>query len=619
MRNIWKRLSSYMNRGLRQQLFFYLVVGVLLPFTVVASVLFIKTRTEMKNQAVGNIRQRADAIAAQVDELLYNVQLVSDKFAYDVEVEEFLGKDYGSRTIEKQRDIYELNNYFLKTDPLGKSQRISAIYGNNKEVYNFLDPYFQGNDLKRIMVGMGATDRTKLSMFHWQPLQNNFLSRTKKGDVRTDQVITCMRRILHPFTGTWLYTQFFVLEENQIYQLYQASAEEMKGTVYIVDSGGRLVSSSDQDAVEMCRMPERIMELAKEAEEGSHQIQYDDESYITDLSPLNNADWQIFTVVPLSAATEPIDRLFKEIIAAMLVCVTACIAIINWISRRFLQPVEVLDASMKEVYDGNLEAYVEPEAYQGELRSMMMYYNAMLVQINHYIKEQVESEKKKKELELEVLMGQINPHFLYNTLENIVWKSNEVGRPDIGRIAAALGRLYRLSIGNGETIVPIRQEVEHVMAYVNIQKNRYKERIEFDSTVDYDQLYNYAMIKLTLQPVVENSIIHGIERKVGSGTIRIVLRCTEKRLLIEISDDGVGMPPDVLEKLNNQLNQPVFDSISLSKNKGGIAILNVNNRIHLIFGEEYGMTVYSTPGVGTDTVIDLPLITSERQLKNLRR
>lgn len=142
MRNIWKRLSSYMNRGLRQQLFFYLVVGVLLPFTVVASVLFIKTRTEMKNQAVGNIRQRANAIAAQVDELLYNVQLVSDKFAYDVEVEEFLGKDYGSRTIEKQRDIYELNNYFLKTDPLGKSQRISAIYGNNKEVYNFLDPYF---------------------------------------------------------------------------------------------------------------------------------------------------------------------------------------------------------------------------------------------------------------------------------------------------------------------------------------------------------------------------------------------------------------------------------------------------------------------------------------------
>lgn len=115
-----------------------------------------------------------------------------------------------------------------------------------------------------------------------------------------------------------------------------------------------------------------------------------------------------------------------------------------------------------------------------------------------------------------------------------------------------------------------------------------------------------------------NSIIHGIERKIGSGTIKIVLKCTEKRLIIEINDDGVGMRPEVLEKLNNQLNQPVFESIQLSKNKGGIAIMNVNNRIHLIYGEEYGMTVYSTPDVGTDTVINLPLITSERQLENMK-
>ena len=104
MRDLWKRLSHYMDRGLRQQLFFYLVVGVLLPLTVVASVLFLKTRMEMKNQAIGNIRQRADAIAAQVDELLYNVQLVSDKFAYDAEIEDFLARDHDRATIEKQRD-----------------------------------------------------------------------------------------------------------------------------------------------------------------------------------------------------------------------------------------------------------------------------------------------------------------------------------------------------------------------------------------------------------------------------------------------------------------------------------------------------------------------------------
>lgn len=103
---------------------------------------------------------------------------------------------------------------------------------------------------------------------------------------------------------------------------------------------------------------------------------------------------------------------------------------------------------------------------------MMTYYNTMLVQINRFIEERVEDEKKKKKLELEVLMGQVNPHFLYNTLENIVWKSNEVGSLDIGRLAASLGRLYRLSIGNGEVLVGVKQEVEHLMAYINIQKNR---------------------------------------------------------------------------------------------------------------------------------------------------
>lgn len=612
MKDLWKRLRSYMDRGLRRQLVFYLVVGVLLPFTVVTAGLFLRTRVEMRNQAIGNIRQRADAIASQVDELIYNVQLVSDKFAYDEEVEECLAKIYSTKSIEKQRDIYDLNNYFLKTDPLGKSQRISAIYGNNREVYNFLDPYLQGNDIKRIMVGMGATDRKLLSIFHWYPLQDNFLSKVKTGDVRKDQVVTGMRRILHPFAGTWLYTQFFVLEESQISRLYRESAEEMKGTVFIVDGSGALISSSDQNTVESGLVPAELIRLAEKAESGKHQIRYQDGEYITDVSPLENAQWRVVTMVPVSAATEPIDRLFKAIIGAMVVCVIACSAVITWISRRFLQPVEVLDVSMKEVYDGNLEAYVEPEAYHGEMRSMMMYYNAMLVKINHYIKEQVESEKKKKELELEVLMGQINPHFLYNTLENIVWKSNEVGRPDIGRIAASLGRLYRLSIGNGETIVPIRQEVEHVMAYVNIQKNRYKERIEFDSTVDYDQLYHYAMIKLTLQPVVENSFMYGMEGIDRVLRIRLDIEERAEVIRIRVADNGCGMTKNQLKEVRRQIDTGTVrtgEELGKRRRKGtGIGLYSVKERIAIYTGYQNSLKVLSKEGFGTIVVITIPKI-----------
>ncbi len=236
----------------------------------------------------------------------------------------------------------------------------------------------------------------------------------------------------------------------------------------------------------------------------------------------------------------------------------------------------------------------------------------------------VESEQllnaNKRQAQYLALQNQINPHFLYNTLDSIRSEAMLEGNDVVAEMTEALATFFRYTISKVENMVTLEEELDNIKVYFLIQKHRFEERINLE--IEYDKedefLLRCLLPKLTLQPVVENSIIHGIERKIGSGTIKIVLKCTEKRLIIEINDDGVGMRPEVLEKLNNQLNQPVFESIQLSKNKGGIAIMNVNNRIHLIYGEEYGMTLYSTPDVGTDTVINLPLITSERQLENMK-
>ena len=226
----------------------------------------------------------------------------------------------------------------------------------------------------------------------------------------------------------------------------------------------------------------------------------------------------------------------------------------------------------------------------------------------------------KRQAQYLALQNQINPHFLYNTLDSIRSEAMIEGNDVVAEMTEALATFFRYTISKVENMVTLEEELDNIRVYFLIQKHRFEDRVNL--RIEYDKedefLLRCLLPKLTLQPVVENSILHGIERKVGSGTIRIVLRCTEKRLIIEISDDGVGMKPEILEKLNHQLNQPVFESIQLSKDKGGIAIANVNNRIHLIFGEEYGMTVYSTPNVGTDTVINLPLITSERQIKDLK-
>lgn len=228
--------------------------------------------------------------------------------------------------------------------------------------------------------------------------------------------------------------------------------------------------------------------------------------------------------------------------------------------------------------------------------------------------------ENKRQAQYLALQNQINPHFLYNTLESIRSEAMEAGMESVVCMTEALAHFFRYTISNMENMVTLEEELDNINTYFLIQKYRFEERIGL--TIEYDEeehdLLNHCLLpKLTLQPVVENSIIHGIERKMGFSTVRVVLRCTEKRLIIQVSDDGIGMQPEALDDLNRKLNQSLFESLHNKKKKGGIALVNVNNRMHLIFGEEYGMTVYSTPGVGTDVMIELPLVTSRRELKKV--
>lgn len=630
MKAYWSKLRTYVNRSLSRQLVFSLMVGMLIPLTIIMSLLFIKARQEMRKQAVVGIQQRAEVIAGNVDELIYNIRGVSDKFAYDVEVEECINKDYSKGvSIQKQLDSYMLRAYFSKTDLLNTNESISALYTKHDEVLNFLTPYLDGAEIKDRMMTLGAKDKESLSMFRWHPLQNNFLQMAKTGDLRQDKVVVGVRRILHPFTGSWMYTQFFTIEEQKLWNLYQDSAREMGGLVYIADQDWNLISAYEEAALEEMTLPREIQEgvkaysLAQMKSSSSSvagneilsdkklQVTYNQEHYMISSQKLKNADWNVITMVPVHTVTEMVDRLFQEMITVMLLCIVAGIAMITWISHRFLQPVEVLDESMKEVYDGNLEAYVDPQNYHGEMQNMMGYYNSMLVSINHLIEERVKHEKKKKELELEVLMGQINPHFLYNTLENIVWKSNEAGRPDIGRLAASLGRLYRLSIGNGETIVSIQQEIEHVMAYINIQKNRYKERMEFDLSVDYESVWGYGMIKLTLQPVVENCFMYGMEDIDHVLKIRLKVRTYEEVTRFYVIDNGKGLTKDQLLEVRKQIEQGKVRSLEDSRRqkKGtGIGLYSVKERITLYTGYENGVKIQSKVDMGTIVTITVPKI-----------
>jgi Predicted signal transduction protein with a C-terminal ATPase domain len=253
-----------------------------------------------------------------------------------------------------------------------------------------------------------------------------------------------------------------------------------------------------------------------------------------------------------------------------------------------------LASSTPELTDLPLPKYY----YNRQCRYLAERLNATLKTSNSF-------ELSKRQAQYQALQNQINPHFLYNTLESIRSEALISGLGSVAEMCEALATFFRYTISNQEDVVTVDEELQNIKTYFYIQQYRFGSRlslkIEYEEE-DLDTLIRCKLPKLTLQPIVENAIIHGIEQKLGSGTVTIKLLLTQRCLLIRISDDGVGMDPEILKKVNRR----IADDNPPGSGKGGIAIANVNNRIRLLFGDTFGVIVYSTLGVGTDVEISLP-------------
>lgn len=213
--------------------------------------------------------------------------------------------------------------------------------------------------------------------------------------------------------------------------------------------------------------------------------------------------------------------------------------------------------------------------------------------------------------EYRALQNQINPHFLYNTLEAIRSDAICEGSENIANITEALATFFRYTISNVNSMVTLEAEIKNSENYFAIQNFRFGDKISLKINMDDEDMdiLEYSIPKLTLQPIIENAIIHGLEYKVGKGTIEIDIVTTEDRLIIKVTDDGVGIDEEVLSDINRQMNEIYAQASAQNGNqKGGIAMINVNNRIKLQFGEKYGLRMYSVKGLGTSVEVTLPKI-----------
>lgn len=213
----------------------------------------------------------------------------------------------------------------------------------------------------------------------------------------------------------------------------------------------------------------------------------------------------------------------------------------------------------------------------------------------------------KKRVELYTLQSQINPHFLYNTLDSIRGRALLDGNREIASMTEVLSKFFRYCISHDESLVQIREEINHIKDYYYIQKYRFEDRFDMEWEVEKDEIYDYYIPKMTLQPLVENAMLHGLEKVNRKGLLKIQMIATQKKVIITVSDNGVGMNMEQLAQINQRMEQMLLSG-SKSKNHNGIAVTNVNARIKMTFGEQYGIRYRSLEQEGTDAVITIPLI-----------
>lgn len=273
------------------------------------------------------------------------------------------------------------------------------------------------------------------------------------------------------------------------------------------------------------------------------------------------------------------------------------------ISASIYLPIKKLQDLTTTITKNDLQALLSSENVD-EITELEMSFNIMTGRVRELLDSKVREQENLKKAELKALQAQINPHFLYNTLDTIVWMSEANQPQQVIEIVKALSSFFRIALSRGKDWISIRQEIEHVRSYLLIQKIRYRDILDYEIEVD-ENIQDGTILKLTLQPIVENALYHGIKNKRNGGLIRVHARkVADNLVLLEVQDDGVGFTPYKLAKIRETFTNDTDDVL---QSESGFGLENVNKRIQLYYGKQYGLTIESQYQEGTRVTVAIPL------------
>ena len=554
---------------------------------VLGIVMYIRFSNLSRQETVQSTQKLMEQTGENLEDYLVSMRQISDAAYYNVIKEnDFASQDQDIQT--KMNLLYEANRDNLRS---------IAVYNNHGSL-RMAEPVAaqkEDPDVTRQDWYKQAMDEMENVHFSTPHIQNLF----DDGTFRYYWVISLSRVV--ELTGNGV-SQLGVLLVDMDYSsisrmMKQINTLNTEQYYYLCDSSGQIIYHPRQIQISDGIYNENS-KAAAGYKDGVYDERFEGESRKVVVNTISYTGWKLVGVIPNATFTHGTISI-RYFIAILVLLMAMMLVVINRVvSVRISSPILKLDDSVK-----GYEAGETPEIYIGgslEIRHLGHSIQRSYEQIDTLMKKIVLEQNERRKSELDALQSQINPHFLYNTLESIVWMVEGERNNEAVFMLSQLAKLFRISLSKGSTVITVKDELQHAQSYMNIQKIRYKNTFSISFHVD-PAIYGYCTVKLILQPILENAINYGVSGMDDCGEITVTGRLAGGNLILAVTDNGMGMTSEEAELV-------LTDSERVHKHGSGVGLVNVNNRIQILFGKEYGLAIESEPDEGTTVSIRLPAV-----------
>lgn len=597
------------NTSIRNRLLIYFVIIVILPVTLISTTLYNRSSSIIVDKTNNSIQynlnlvntsliQQFDSIYSSITALCMNNYMI-----------QILSKDNlvsSNFPIDRRQITSEMTELskILENYSSSNSSGITMI----PRLYIYGKPEYQLNRFTNNVFDIGNIEDEK--WYKNLPAFSKFmicgLNKTSdhSGSFNTLLLAKRLRGLLNPdlqFAGV-LTIEVPIKDFNYIFENFKLSQNSKaivlnsQGTILLGTQGttdfspGKNISQEGY-IIKMKEKPEYINNTY-----GNFTQKVGNEDMLLSYKKINELDLTILSFTPMMDINGELYYYKNIVLSIIIICVIVALYLAFLLSYSISNPIQHLVLSMAKASDGNFDVKFS-YTRNDEFKILVDSYKKMINKIENLIQKLYISELEKKDAELQALQAQINPHFLYNTLDSVNWLAMKHKVPDISTMVKSLSNFFRFSLSKGQSIITLRDEIIHIESYLTIQKIRFHDKLNY--TINFSpELLDFITVKLILQPLVENAIIHGIEKIEGAGLITISAIKKENTMEISVSDNGMGTNAD-------NLNEMMLSQNSQTKNFG---IKNVNNRIKKYFGTVYGLTFSSNEDSGLTVTIKLPTL-----------